>query len=138
MMPDWLAAVIAYLQADPDVTALCPAAAIRQTPPNDLGAPTYAVSVQRSGGYGARATVPLMDTRVDVRCYGPTPYESVRLWRAVHAALEGDRQANGFTAAGCRVLNITLSSAPIDDLVDESWPLTIASYEMLVSEVMVA
>lgn len=136
-MPDWLAALVAYLQSVPSVTEICPVDAIRQQPPQGSGAPTYAISLQRSGGFGARVYTPELSARIDVRCYGPTTYAATTLWRTVHAALEGDRRRNGFTAAGCRVMDIHLASAPIDGLTDVGWPLTLATYELLVSEAAV-
>lgn len=136
-MPEWLAAFVAYLQADDGVTAICATDAIRQEPPQGSGAPTYAIGLQRAGGFGTRVYTPELQARLDIRCYGPTAYESMRLWRTVQAALEGDRQRNGFTAAGCRVKDIHLISAPVDGLTDAGWPLSLATYELLVSEAAV-
>lgn len=136
-MPDWIAALVAHLRADAGVTALCATAAIRGDPLGGTGAPDYAISLQRAGGPGAFWYTPMMEVRVDVRCYGPTGYEATHVWRVVHAALEADRQRNGFTAASCRVRDIHLVSAPIDNLNDAGWPLTLASYQLLVSEVSV-
>ena len=134
-MPDWINALIARLQGAASVTALVATTAIGNIPPGGTGAPDYAIALQRAGGFGSAPDVPQMHVRVDVRCYGPTPLEATRLWRVVHAELEGDRKRNGFTAEGCRVLDIALTSAPIDNLTDEGWPLTLSTYELLVSEV---
>lgn len=136
-MPDWLVAVIAFLQSRDAITAICPVGDIRQQPPQDTGAPRYAISVQRSGGFGAWPSVPYLDARVDLRCYGPTAYDAMTLWRTVQTELEGDRRRGGFTAAGCRVLNITLSSGPVDNLVDEGWPMVLSTHDLLVSETAV-
>ena len=139
MMPDPRAAVIAYLAQHPGVTALVQSTAISADPPA-AGPPGYYLMVQWEPSLGAQPYTPEFVVGIGLRCYGPTRYEAGRLWRAVHHALEGDRQRVGFTAAGCRVKDIAFRSGPIDGdgPGEPPWPFVYVTYEARISEVAVA
>lgn len=137
MMPDPREGFIAHLKAATAITTLVPTADIGGTPPGGTGAPKYAIAVQLAPGLGARVYVPQMQVRLLVRCYGPTDYESGKVARTVHFELEGDRQRNGFTAGGCRFLDVHLAASPYPDLNDAGWPLTLLTYDCWISEVPV-
>jgi hypothetical protein len=137
MMPDPRVGFIAHLKAATAITALVPTADIGGTPPGGTGAPKYAIAVQEMPGLGARVYVPQMQIRMLVRCYGPTDFEANKVARTVHYELEGNRQMNGFTAGGCRFLDVHLAASPSHDLNDAGWPLSLLVYDCWISEVAV-
>ena len=136
-MPDPRAAVIAYLRANAAVTTIVAEADIASHAPAG-GSPRPYLFVGWSPGIGSRPYTPEFVMGIDLRCYGTTTYQAGLLWRTVHAVLEGDRQRNGFTAAGCRVKNLTFATGPIDDTNLAEWPNVYVSYNALVSEVPVS
>lgn len=148
-LPDWKGALISRLRALSDVTALCPATRIVGTLPGATvgknaeaaAMPTFAIAVVKvPGGFGAEPTLPLRRPRLDLFCYGASGYEAMRLWRTVQAALEPpSRQGIAFTAAGCRVLDITCVSDPAEAVDPQTqWPFVQASYVLTINEVAVA
>src|SRR5215831_8133844 len=107
VLPDMVGAVIALLQEDPDVAALCGknvpagylprvASALPEVPttdPRHWFMPDYAVLIRRAGGRGADVYSDLHYGRIDVRCFGPGDSINMRrrnadeLWRTVHPVL---------------------------------------------------
>lgn len=107
ILPDVVGAVIALLQNDPDVAALCGqrvpsgqlprvASAIPELPASDARhwpMPDYAVLVRRAGGRGSNLDINQHFARLDIRCFGPGASLNMRrrtadeLWRTVHPVL---------------------------------------------------
>lgn len=119
--PDPKGALLVWLKASPDITAICPAANIRgnlaDLPPNG-----YAIAVVKAGGPLADPYAPLIVPRFDLHVYGPTAYEAMRLWRVVYGLLEpADRRTFGWTAANCRVLDSRFETGPVEITEDGGW-----------------
>jgi hypothetical protein len=107
LVPDVVGAVIALLQNDPDVVALCGqrvtpgqlpriASAIPEVEATDARhwrMPDYAILIRRAGGRGSNLDIDLHFARVDIRCFGPGTSLNVRrrtadeLWRTIHPVL---------------------------------------------------
>lgn len=148
-LPDYVGAMIAHLRSLTVVTALCPATRIvGELPGATVGSggeakamPTYAIAVVNvPGGFGSDLYVPLSRPRLDLFCYGKTGLEAVNLWRTVQAQLEPPtRRGCGFTAAGCRVLDVTCVMQPARQRDQETnWPYAQAGYILTINEVAVA
>ena len=87
----------------------------------------FAIAITAAGGPG-RLTLwtPIRRSRFDLHCYGPSGYEAMRLMRTVMAALEPVNATNGFTAANCRVTDITFEGESIES-DDDGWERRTAS-----------
>jgi hypothetical protein len=100
--------------------------------------PNPAVVLRPAGGgmrYG-RGTLRLSDPRFDTDCYGATLAQSVQVHLAVQAAL---RRLVRQAAGGVLVHGLAVSNGGVTDVdPDTKWPLTIASYVAVVSDVPVA
>lgn len=137
--PDHKGAALVYLRSRPGVTGIVQASRIAGTLPNGQSMPGFAVSLFKSGGPGRIGTTPLAVYRLDVWCYGPNALEAMNLWRAVHAELMPVQgRPNGFTAAGCRVLDVRAESGPSEITTREGWPVVWSPYLLTISEVPVA
>ena len=94
MTADAIAATVALLQSEPTVTTLAGDYIYGTEAPDDpalnAAMPTYAVVVQPVGGSGPQdaSYLPVDGQRIDVNCYGATPYRARLMARAVHAVLQ--------------------------------------------------
>lgn len=137
MPPDVVRAVIERLKADVTLDALVSGRVFGlQLPPAEAASmPRAAVVVVASGG-AAQGETPLLQSRLDLRCYGATGYEAMSVWRAAYRALVPLRRQTAFTAAGVRVLDAALESGPIQAIEPEvDWPLVLGVFRLLVHEV---
>ncbi len=142
MQPDAVAALVAYLRADAEVAGLvmgrvCGA----ELPPQEAAQmPRKAVVVAASGGSsigpGARSYLPVGLMQVDVRCYGETQYEAMRVFRAVHGALK----RLGRRPQGEALLHAAYEGAgPLQTREpDVGWPMVLAVWQLLVAEMAIA
>jgi hypothetical protein len=77
--------------------------------------------------------------RVDVRCYGPNPFDALRFWRTVNPALcppPHQGLAESFTIGGCRFYTVDREGGP-NRLIepDTRYPVVIATYVFRFSEI---
>lgn len=138
--PDLKGAFLAWAQAQSAITAICATANIRGTLPTALNMPTFYLTAAKSGGYGSMRSVPIDRHRLDVWCYGSTPYEALRLARTVHSLLipvsrVGGGGIVGFESAGCRVLDVQDEAGPREEVSKEGWPFVWRPYMFTFSEV---
>lgn len=142
MQPDAVVALVAYLRADTQVAALAAGRVYgAELPPQEAAQmPRKAVVVTAAGGGttgpGARSYLPLGTVRVDVRCYGETQYEAMKVWRAVHGALK----RLGRCPQGEALLHAAYEEAgPLQTREPEvGWPLVLSVWEALVAEMAIA
>lgn len=132
-MPDAKGALLAYLHGNTELAAAFPNAVIS----GNLAGLTpggFALAVVKSGG-DQDLYAPLGRPRLDLHCYGPSPYEAFRFWRTVMAILiPADRRSFGWTAANCRVLDVVLEGGPVE-MLDGEWPKVWSSVRLTISEV---
>lgn len=140
-IPDPIAALVAYLRADPDTTSLTGGRIFGQELPETEAGPmprACLVLTDAGGaplGPGANDAVPVSVTRVDVRAYGATPQEAKAVSLAAHAALKGLRRA----VVGQALLHsATVAGGPnyLRD-PDTAWPFVLSTYQVLAAEVPV-
>jgi hypothetical protein len=135
---DPIAAVVGFLGADSAIGALAedriwggelPPEYIQHWPGAATGAPPP------GGGLLGRGYQQYGDHRIDVDCYGTTRPSSYKLYLAVRRALKDLRRAVHDDA----LLHWARVSSEGRTLVDPNtgWPLTIASWQVLVGEVPV-
>lgn len=85
-IPDYIGALIAYWRGLSSIAAIVPSASIRGKIPAGTPAFTpYLVPTKAGGSEDPYA--PILRPRIDVRCYGKTEYEAMRLFRVVHPTL---------------------------------------------------
>lgn len=137
MIDDPVTAVLDLLKADASVTALCPANRIRAILPETAGnQPVAYITAVSAGGPAPHVWVPLLYPRLDVRCYGVSGYEAMRLARTVFTALRvaGTRQ----TAHSARVLDVRFeTSAPLE-AIEDGWPFCLWPCVLTLAELVVA
>lgn len=135
-LPDYIAAFIVFMREQPAITALCPANRITGELLH-MPAMSWGIWIGKTGGDGSDRDVPILRVALELRTYGPTKREAMRLFRRVKPALEPARRLNvGFTRAGCLVYGVSLTSAPLE-MVDPSddTPFVISRWRADVSEV---
>ena len=108
---------------------------VYRTPPGlpkgvagSTGAPR-AVVLQAVGG-DVRSDVPVVESRLYVRCYAPNAVESMAIYRALYGVFyDADGRARGpRRIAGRWLLRSAVLSAPTTDEEPEShWPVTLAT-----------
>ena len=136
MIPDPIVALTSYLKLDQDVSDLAGDRVFGAELPDSENAhmPRKTVVVRRAGG-GLLITggyMRLGDLRVDVFCYGETPYLASQLGRAVQEALKQMRR----NTQGDALLHwAVMSGGPISLRdPDAEWPLDFSSWQVLASE----
>ncbi len=142
MHPDPVEALVVYLRADAEVAAMVVGRVYgAELPPQEAAQmPRKAVVVTAAGGGatgpGARSYLPLGTVRMDVRCYGETQYEAMKVWRAVHRALKRlGRQVQGQAL----VHAVYEEAGPLQTREPEvGWPLVLSVWEALVAEMAIA
>lgn len=130
----------AILKADPDLAALVGASVFWPSLPRqtDPAMPAPAVVIRPAGGYMryGGGTLPIGDPRVDTDCYGATLAQS---WQVHLAVLTAFKRTIRATAGGVLVHSVTVSSGGVTSVdPDTQWPLTIASYTAVISELPVS
>lgn len=135
-LPDYIAAIIAQLRAQPAIIELCASARISgelaNLPPNDWG-----IYIGKAGGDGSDPYIPHMYVILETRCFGPNKYRAMQLFRRMKPALEPISRENcGFVRAGCAVLDLRLTGGPTElvDPTDDS-PFVLARWRARISEV---
>lgn len=134
--PSPIKAIRAHLLDSMGVTDICDERVFGVEIPEDMndGMPTPTVVVTRSGGLDVigQGYQDYGDIRVDVRCYGATPFAAEQLHLEVYAAMKHMRRT---TYEGC-VLHWARSSGGALNLrdPDTDWPFTFSSWQVLVGE----
>lgn len=138
MIPDILGALLLYLRAQPEITALTNTRiyGIELPASEAQHMPRACLVVRFAGGVGPPYGVALMTPRVDVWHYGSSPSQAQELWRRVYTALN---------AMSREVQNGTLLHAAQESMgpmstrePDTDWPVVLESWQILASTVAVA
>lgn len=139
-IPDPLAALIAYLKADADVTAAVGTRVFGgELPPGETKSmPRKAIVIRPSGGpqtfgggyqqYG--------ELRLDFFAYGETPLEAFNVWRALHPALKQMRRNRQSTTL-LHWAQPSGSPIALRD-PDTDWSYNFSSWVVLAAEVAAA
>lgn len=126
VQPDLMGTMIARLRSFAEITAL-----VGTTPPRvsaefqrDWPMPCKAVRVRASGGPRGDVSVNILQSRLDVFCYGETGFEANRLKRTVYPALCPDQSGiASFVLAHTRVYDIRPEAEGISDTdLSTGWP----------------
>jgi len=139
MVPDVASALRVLLRADTAVTAIAPAGQIYagEMPQTESAAqPRAAVIVANAGGPAGRGYVRLGRRRVDVRCYGTTPFEAMRLANQVYESLKALQRLRiaSPTPTLIHAVNVEGAPSPFRD-ADGDWPAVITTFEVVAAEV---
>lgn len=137
MIPDVTVGLIAYLKADSTLNALVggrifghelPAVEASQMPRKSV------VLTDTAGGSDPWSSTYVRATgsRIDVRCYGETPYEAMRVHRLVYPLMKHLRAHNRGEIRLYAVKPLTSASALRDP--DTRWPFVLIFYNALYSE----
>jgi len=135
-IPDVVSAVVAVLRADAGVPI--DRVYYAELPKSEHATmPRKNVVVRKVGGFTAdRARVRYQHQRIDIFCYGETPFEAAMLELAVYDAL---KQMVPHDVGTCRIWDAEVSSGAIDlREPDTQWPLVFRSYVIAAAEVAVA
>ena len=78
------------------------------------------------GGRGARTRMRWVENRIDVRCYGETPYQADVLHNKVYPAMI---DLEGYTSDDTRLVTAEVSGGPLPARDgDADWPFTLSVY----------
>ena len=129
-----LAAAVAILSADRHVARLTEGRIWAPELPEEENDPILRSNlvISDAGGIGrgpgARSRVPWTNTRIDVHCYGMSPYDTTTLFWAVYRVLMAvERQLIGATL----VYDFVASAGPISSRdPDADWATSFGSFEM--------
>lgn len=136
MRPDPIVALVSYLKSIQDVSNLAGPRVYGAEMPDSVNAvmPKKVVVLRRAGGgtllEGGYLRVG--DFRLDVRCYGETPFEAARLSLVVQEALKQMRR-NVQGSALLHWANPSGGALSLRD-PDAEWPLEFSSWQVLSSE----
>lgn len=135
--PSPITALIEHLKADTDVAEIVGTRVFgTEIPEDESGSmPEATVVIKRAGGLGTLGGgyQEFGDIRVDVLCYGATPYLAEELLLAVHPALKQLRRA---VYSGCLLhwANPAGGPLPLRD-PDTDSPLFFSSWQVLAAEI---
>lgn len=147
--PDYLGALKTALLLDGAITAASGGHVyIGELPRETAGGvafstlmPRTAVLVQPAGGGVERGHAKLAYPRIDVRFYGKTPNEGWRLMLVVHDYLKAlTRKVAATSSTGERALIHSVTPVSHGTQLrdaDGDWPMTLRTYELVVSETAV-
>ena len=142
VIADPIEGVVNYLRENVDLAQLVDSRVYgSEFPSSQVGANprTKAVVVTAAGrGFGGagfdRTDIPLQQVRVDLFCYGETPYQAARVMRAVAGAMKGVR---GYTSSqgGAGIKSAVLTAGPIQlREPDTGWFVLVITAEVLAAE----
>ena len=145
MIPDVISALRVVVRADADVISIAPAAQIYagEMPATEAAAqPRAAVVLSRAGGPSDYGMLQVGRTRVDIRCYGSTPFEAARLRAEVYELLKGlnRRKVTSTTPAITPTLihSVLIEGGPVAIRdADGDWPFELFTVLALAAEVAV-
>ena len=138
MIQDHVTAVQEYLKADSDITALVGTRVFGiELPESETdNMPRKAIVIKQSGGDGSRGYLEHSANRMDVFCYGETPYEARKVRREVYDVL---KQLDRTVINSTLVHWVNPSGGPLDLRdPDTQWPVVFESFQVFAAEVIAA
>ena len=138
MIQDHVTAVVEYLKADGDIVALVGTRVfgieLPETETDNM--PRKAIVVKQSGGDGSRGYLEHSTPRMDVFCYGETPYQARTVRREVYDVL---KQLIRTVTDSTLIHSISPEGGPLDLRdPDTQWPVVFESYQVFAAEVVAA
>lgn len=136
---DYIGGLRAFLAADGVVSALAADVIAPEVRNTDVATmPKKLVVLKQSGGPSLidRGYLYVREHRVDVTCYGETPYEADRLHRAVFGALVQMRRVVQEGAMLHWAMPESTGLQMRDP--DTEWPMVVSSWQVFASEMEVA
>lgn len=124
---DHLTACRAYLLSVAAVTAQVGTRVyVTRVPANEASLmPRKAVTLTGAGGISGRGYNPIRNGRVDVRCFGATPFEAAAVYGAVYAALKFAARPTD------NLINAIEESGRIDmEDPDTRWPFVLSVWQV--------
>jgi len=98
--------------------------------------PRKAIVVKQSGGLGSRSYMQHSSPRIDIFCYGETPYQARTVRRQVYEVLQ---QLIRTVTNSTLIHSISPEGGPLDLRdPDTSWPVVFESYQVFAADVPVA
>lgn len=138
--PSVITALVSFLKANSEVNTISSGRIFGGELPEGeaINQPRAAIVLRASGG-GAmlgRSYIELSDPRVDILCYGSTPYQADAVHRAMDPAL---KQMRRNVQGNCLLhwANRTTSPMNLRD-PDAEWPMVLSVWQVLYSERVVA
>jgi hypothetical protein len=131
---DALGALLIWLGDDPDIAMLTAGRLYgAELPTSEVGTmPKKVIIVRWAGGFGVIDVLLLSSWRVDIWCYGATPYEASVLHRFVHSRMKA---LPGITIAGVKLYPAQESGGPLSVReLDTKWPAVIQSFAVLFAD----
>jgi hypothetical protein len=136
VIPDPVVALIAYLRSNAALTVLIGTRVFgAELPENQVAfMPQRSVVLRRAGGglLMGEGYMRLGDFRLDVTCYGETPYQASQVNLALYEALKQMRR-NVQGSALLHWANPSGGGIALRD-PDAEWPLVFSSWQVLASE----
>ena len=139
--PDVLGAVIGHLLADTVVTTITSTRIGGEYHEDWMAAgedrPRKALQLRQNGDVLTDPETRRTFTRIDVRCYGQTGFECMKVWNVTKPALcPGSDGRNSFTRKFCRIYGISHESGPFrTQEPDTKWPVVVGAFVVEWSEV---
>lgn len=132
-VPDYAAAVVAHLRAQPEMLAFAPAARIATHIPDSADMPENWVVVGAAGGRGEIGGSPYLSARVDVLTYGATGYEAMRGARIVAGLLTPPGRSSRIRQLDCLIASVGMEGGFIRlQTPREGWPYVATPYWLTV------
>jgi len=112
--PDPIAALIAYLKADPDTFALVTDRVFGAELPEAESAlmPRKCLVIQSAGGFGNRNYRKEYNLRIDLRCYGESASEAMKVHLAAHQALQALGKSAHAAFENCLIYSASKDTGP--------------------------
>ena len=136
--PDYMAAFQSYLQNTSEISSVVGTRIfVSEIPKSEIVNMPRACAVLGFGGGGlltsGQSFVPVSDRRIDVRCYGRTPFEAWQVQAPIHNALKFMPRT---TIGGAALLWASLDTAEqqLRD-PDMEWPFIFSSWQVLVADI---
>lgn len=138
MIQDHIVAITDVLKADSGVSALVGTRVfgIELPEAETANMPRKCIVVKQSGGLGNRSYIRHSNPRIDVFCYGETPYEARKLRREVYEALQ---QLVRVVVNSTLIHWVNPSGGPLDLRdPDTQWSVCFESFDMFAADQAVA
>lgn len=137
LIQDGLGAVVAYLKAQSDISALLSERVFGMELPEDeaVSMPRKAIVIRHAGGIGVDSCMDMFRLRLDFFNYGETPFEAQKTWRTLRPILR-DMERNVTSAT--MLFNATHSAGPIPFRdPDGKWPVVVDTWVLRIKETAV-
>lgn len=137
-LPDVLVGIRQYLLTDADVASLVSERIFGEelTPEQAAAEVQKCITLKTAGGLGNQSPLDVNRTRIDVRCYGESPYEARQVYLTVYSALKG---MASHIETDIKLLSAYHDGGPYSMRdPDTRWPFTLSSWMIMSREATIA